>query len=371
MSVLLTRIPTDGSLTSKDFAAKFKDSDFNGTATEDELVKFCQLAWKCISRTEGKSLDRVHAVFSMSTFVGLGPSAAFPNLNVKIVIFQIVLRLLKPERVNQDQFGLCGPAHFIITLIKSKPQKYVGMAYDLLTKGRTTGDDGFEVAPDKYVTAYDPSGKIPEADWLIAASLRNAQTEIPEGKEGRYTGTNASEVYAYFVHAGYKEAISLACHSGLERALAHLVVPPQFRPAGLQIELERFARDSDIQQPDTNVRIASWLRAQGWRVMIQINSKLLTQTPPDAFIREAARDSTNPMHEGARAITEKSWAPVVSKKSYLLQNTDHWVLVKNLEVKSGQVSLAVYTWGTQKKVKGEVPLEEFKNAYSGFVAARG
>jgi hypothetical protein len=89
------------------------------------------------------------------------------------------------------------------------------------------------------------------------------------------------------------------------------------------------------------------------------------------MIRQAATDPTNPMHGGARQIVEQSWNPIVSKKNYLLQNTDHWVLLKKMSVQRDQVSLRVYTWGTQKEMKGTVPISEFQNAYSGFVAARG
>ncbi len=63
--------------------------------------------------------------------------------------------------------------------------------------------------------------------------------------------------------------------------------------------------------------------------------------------------------------------PSFSKKGYVLQNTDHWVLLKKMLVERDQVSLRVYTWGTQKEIKGTVPMDEFRNAYSGFDAARG
>src|SRR5579863_10126804 len=38
----------------------------------------------------------------------------FRKLNIQIVLFQLVLSLLKPERVNQVSFGLCGSVHLVI-----------------------------------------------------------------------------------------------------------------------------------------------------------------------------------------------------------------------------------------------------------------
>lgn len=370
MSALLTRIPNVTGLTPAAFSALFADSDFDGTASNDEMTKFAQLAWRCVSKSS-KGVDRVTAVFNMGLFIGMPPSHAFPRLNLNVVIYQMLLRLLKPERINQKNFGLCGPAHFLILLLKSKPDQYVRMARELLSTGKTTADDGSEVIPDDYVCAYDPTGNIPEADWLLAASLRNAKTPIPLGKEGSYMGTNAAEVYAYCLHAGYGEVLSLACHGGVESLLAYFVIPAQFKPESVRKDIERITGTTDFQEPSVNVRLASRLRADGWRVLMQINSKLLTVTPPDDMIRRAAKDTQDPLHTGARQIVEQSWNPIVSKKSYFLQNTDHWVLLKKMSVERDQVSLRVYTWGTQKEIKGTVPLEEFRNAYSGFVAARG
>src|ERR1035437_5416376 len=60
-----------------------------------------------------RSPDRGAAMFAMCGFTELHDSVWFPKLDVNIVAFQMMLRLLKPERVHQRDFGLCGPAHFV------------------------------------------------------------------------------------------------------------------------------------------------------------------------------------------------------------------------------------------------------------------
>src|SRR5690349_12518287 len=104
MSALLTRISKPKEITPKRFAEMFGDDDFNGSATKKEMVAFWQLAYDCINFST-KSSDRSTAVFAMLGFTEIPSSTLFPKLNRNIVMFQMILRLMKPERVNQREFG--------------------------------------------------------------------------------------------------------------------------------------------------------------------------------------------------------------------------------------------------------------------------
>lgn len=375
MSALLTKVPKPKEITPKRFAEMFGDDDFNGSATKREMVAFWQLAYDCINFST-KSSDRSTAVFAMLGFTEIPSSTLFPKLDRNIVMFQMILRLMKPERVNQREFGICGPAHFIVLLIKSRPIKYVSMAMDLLTKGRTTGEDGFEIIPDKYVMEFEPEGSIPQADWLLAASLRNSQTPIPPGKErGEYGGTKSPDVFAYCLHAGYSEIASVGCYKRASDWLAHTIAPSyyeQYHPDGLRKDLaEKFGNLSD---PENNFRMACWLRNQGWRVMLKTNGDLFHLEPVSQSVREKAATG-NPFSQQYVTQRDESRKAATSEKTLggiiSMQNVNHWVLAKKIELSSGVVKLNVYTWGGQQSLKIDLTMDEFSNSYAGFVAARG
>jgi len=376
MSAILLKVRNINPLTPKSFAAALGDFDFDGTATAAEMRAFWQLAHDCIDAAPEKSLHRRTAMFAMSGFLMIESAAAFPKLNVKIVTYQMVLRLLKPERVNQRVFGICGPAHFILLLIKSRPIKYVSMAFDLLTKGKTMGEDGFEIIPDKYVLDFEPGESIPEADWLLAAPLRNAQTPIPPGKErGVYGGTNGPEVFAYFQHAGYERIVLLSCYQRSTDWLGHALKPghyEQFEPSELRKMVEGFAAGDKMSDPIVNFRIACKLREIGWRVMLQTNAELIKFDPITDKEREAAK--TGKTFDVKRlADKEEAWKGIVTEKTMspgiYTQNVGHWVLAKEIAIKGDAVKMTVYTWGTQHSVKAQITLKEFSNCYGGFVAA--
>jgi hypothetical protein len=316
-------------------------------------------------------------MFAMSGFAEVGPSAAFPKLNVKVIMFQMILRLLKPERVHQRVFGICGPSHFVVLLIKSKPLKYVSMAMDLLTKGKTIADDGFEIVPDKYVMDFDPQQTISQADWLLAASLRNAQIPIPGKELGTYSGTNAPEVFAYFKHAGYERIVLLSCYQRATDWMAHSVASSfyeRFEPAADQKMIEGFAAGGKTHDPVTNFRVACKLREIGWRVMLMTNGDLFKFDPITTQEREAAKGG-KPFDVTRLALKQDKWNEIVTEKTLspgiYAQNVNHWVLAKDIAVRGEEVKLTVYTWGSQYTLNAAITLKEFSNCYSGFVAAFG
>src|SRR5438477_3829696 len=155
MTALLARITLPKTITPAAFAQLFDDFDFDGNATDQQMQAFLQAALACL-QSSNKSIERLNALSRLSALVDVQTSGIFPRLNVQIVLFQLILRVLKPERVNQISFGLCGPAHFAIALIKARPWVYVELACSLLFKGRAYGDDGFEIVPDDYVRNFDP-----------------------------------------------------------------------------------------------------------------------------------------------------------------------------------------------------------------------
>ncbi len=374
MTTLLARVPNPQTLTPAQFAALFQDFEYDGAAGRIDMTAFGDAAYACISHSN-KSLDRIKAVKMIRDYCFLTASTYYPKLNVTIVLYQLLLRLMSPERVNQMAFGLCGPAHFTILLIKSKPKTYARITMDLLLHGQTRGDDGFEIKPDKYVTDYDPTDKIPQADWLVAATLRNAETPIPAGKEGEYEGTLGPDVFAYCQHAGYAEVIALTCYDYATDSLAHAVARygyEQYQPEGAKALIPNLGNPFD---PVTNICIAG-VMLDTWRIMLKLNSAFISHTettltvgPGDdpAFI-QSLQDQRR-QHE-KRMLLEKLETPRKVFQVVPASSANHWVLAKKINIAKDMISLQVYTWGTRYQTV-EVPVKSFAKAYSGFVAARG
>jgi len=377
MSAILLQLTHSAPASPVDFARACGDFQFNGAASGNEMRDFWLMAHKCMQRSS-KSLERIGAVWSMGKFLEMPASTFFPHLDVKIVTYQMIIRLMKPERVNQMTFGICGPAHFVVLWIKSKPRNYVSMAYELLTAGKATTDSGSPIVPNKFVREFNPAGSIPEADWLFAASLRNADGPIPEGTDrGSYSGTQNPEIFNYCLEAGYTEVVSVMCYQRLADSFASLFAPSfyaNFHPIGLREVVERMCGGGKFSDPAVNFTVACTLRSLGFRVLLQINSGLLTFEPATDKQRERAKSGkyadVAPVKDN-----DEQWKSIVSEKTVfgpiVGQNFNHWVLAKNIAVEGESVRLGVYTWGTRKEVAYTLYMKDFANAYGGFVAARG
>ena len=339
------------------------------------MKSFWQAALICIQSSD-KSIERATAIFKLGSLLDLKSSPIFPKLSVNIVVFQLILRILKPERVNQIKFGLCGPAHFAVLLIKSKPLVYAGLAIALLTKGCAKGDDGFDIIPDDYVRNFDPETNIPQADWLIAASLRNAQTPIPPGKDlGDYGGTKTPDVFAYFLHAGYSKVIALSCYESSADWLAHSVVGKfyeQYHPVESKSEVPREL--GDPFDPLANIRMAAKLRENGWRILLKVNSEWASKQIEPSIYAQAALGNGFALRR--IEIEKESLNQSLQPQSLLgglisAQNANHWVMAKSIHIhQNGEIEATLYTWGKQYQPM-RVPVVAFAKAYSGFVAAIG
>jgi hypothetical protein len=340
------------------------------------MLAFWKLASASLERVD-KSPDRGAAMFAMCGFTELHESVWFPKLDVNVIAFQMMLRLLKPERVHQRDFGLCGPAHFVTLMIKSKPVKYVSMAMDLLAKGSARAEEGKTIEPNEYVRGFDPGPAIAQADWLLAASFRNADGPIPEGK-GRetYSGTQGPEVVQYLLQAGYPEIVSIMAYQRFTDSIVSVFskVYAQFYPPDLETSIGGMFDGEKPSAPATNFKIACQLRARGWRVMLLTNSELFTFQPPLPRDFELAKEGKT-FNQNRIDMKKEEWKSITQEKKLggiiAMQNFDHWVLAKNIALKNGIVTLCVYTWGGQHDVKRELKMEEFANCYAGFVAARG
>lgn len=333
---------------------------------------FWSAARECL-RASSKSVERINALDRLGDLTDVRISGIFPKLNIQIILFQLILRILKPERINQMQFGLCGPAHFAIALIKTRPWLYAQMACSLLFKGQAKGDDGYDIIPDSYVRDFDPQNNIPQADWLIAGTLRNAETPIPPGKDmGQYGGTRSPDVFAYCLHAGYSKVISLTCYeSGAEWLAQSIFGKEQYHPEESKTYVpHEFGNPFD---PLANIHMAAKLRDAGWQVLLKVNEQWVkAEIEPHRLEKAKQGDKfiLRGINNELADLQEKLQPKSMLGGLITAQNVGHWVLAKKIKLEGENISASVYTWGRQYTPR-ELPLATFVNAYGGFVAAIG
>jgi hypothetical protein len=453
----LTRIyasPPQGTgvpLSSQNFSEALQDFAFSGVAERSDMTGLitqamtaCDWAhlptevWQQRSgggfgpRRVDKMNARKQALISMLMFVHDVAksqdytSPHFPHLNVYRVIYQLAIRVVRPMRVNQRDFGLCGPAHVLVILAKTNPQLYVKLALDLLRYGKCALN-GTEITPNTYIREYRPEFTIPEADWLLAASFRNADKEVPSDR-GEYGGTKGPDVYKWMVACGYHQvALCGVHHSPSDQLLGFLPSLSQYSASYHPTMPKEIAETPDVHSALPNLMLAKQLCESGWRVLLivsgswanfanesaartlastdlQVNKRgweleqlrkkmeasegfrrldpeLKKQLFENAMDRPQAvsTSSTEQNTTGSNRVrlTDEGLRQEITEKSrsYLsglvvLSAATHWVVAKRIAIADGKITVLRYTWGAKEETD-PFDLSIFLMGYAGFCACRG
>lgn len=417
MKDILAEISIKGSTLSPGQLARLcLDFDFNGEATHGEMLEFWRLAWGSFCNKKhitARGTQRSVAMYRVKSLLNLDRSKHFPHLDVKIVFYQVIIRLLSPQRVNQMDFGLCGPIHFTVMVLKSMPGKYVDFVADLLLKGCATGEDGTVLRPHEDVKSFDPGGSIPQADWLVAGSLRNLGG-VPSGKSerGEYGGTRGPDVARFCVFFGFARYVQLTTYEDkIEFCLDKLVHKTiwtssyeDYYPQNTRGMLDLFfnTKGMNLVDPGNSIRLAQALHRAGWGVLLKINAawaatdenvdlqarmmkkyasnyeafKLMysgeeLQTEWRKFLASKLQMEEQILKKEQRDVVETLGKPTTVFKILPVSSANHWVMVKSLDiVGEGEenIRLTIYTWGGKREPM-VVPLAAFLKGYSGFVAA--
>lgn len=90
------------------------------------------------------------------------------------IVAEIRQRLRDPMIMAQSPTGLCGPLSIVMELARRSPTRYVLAAKELLEKGRLTCPTGRVIeAEDELREEPVTAGLIGQADWLVAATMRD------------------------------------------------------------------------------------------------------------------------------------------------------------------------------------------------------
>jgi hypothetical protein len=357
------------------FTEVLGDDLFNGSAATIHMDLFFDAADQFAAQKAAKVPGMVPALAKLREFARENTGIRFPHLNKNIILFQLAIRVLEPQRINQQKYGLCGPAHFAVLLARSRPDEYVELAIQFMRDG-VAQHRGLRIKVQREILEHRiPKNHMPQADWVVAASLRNSIDNFPfaknpapdlvigTGTEGTYAGTNSNLVCGWLKDAGYSKVVAAMNfwkpESVMESLVGVLAEDPNFQLShpDKPDELDEFG--DDLLSPQTNLRAAAKLLNHGWLLLLKVNS---------AWTGSNARDaaSIQTLETNLSATPETAfWGTVRKPKD------NHWIFVKRIDLSNpNKVQMTIYTYG-EKTTTPAISLPVFLQNYGGFIAAIG
>lgn len=103
---------------------------------------------------------------------------AWLHIDKATVIAELRSRVRDPFQVNQGGQPFCGPAAVLVELIHKQPCRYVEMCRSLFLVGGFHGATQYIASSDELRRASFGNLRMPQTDWLILATLRDAETAL-------------------------------------------------------------------------------------------------------------------------------------------------------------------------------------------------
>jgi hypothetical protein len=139
--------------------------------------------------------------------------SVWPHINRTALIAGLRARIKDPDKINQENTSLCGPADFIRDIAEDRPKEYAQAVIDLYEKGTATIGTFTIKSSDSlrsHALAKIPSGVIDASDWVILASVRDTTNwyfdYAAEDQDARAITMPADKV-KWFKAGGYTDVV--------------------------------------------------------------------------------------------------------------------------------------------------------------------
>lgn len=370
MGFVVHRLTHPQVTTTQQFLGVVRHYPFTGGGTNDSFRQFVDIAISvCDGSQAGAKRDALGLVYGLVRFRGTLLNG-FPFLDLDDVIYQLVLRVLEPRLVDQGSFGLCGPAAFAVVLAKTDPVRYVQVASELLTTGRSR-IRGLDIKPNDQIRQFRP-GTTPDADWLVLASLRNSDQALDQSMKntGEYGGTNYPRMVDWLKRAGYGAVVgAFAPHlTGVLETFSHLPLIHQIDswstcefhptcPSFLNgISYTQFTNQS------VNLFLADRFCRNKWKVFLLVSEKYSQTSGND----DPIESKIEPLRQLGAPNLDKLEQSAIAQ--LVGTGCNHWVVAKEIHFEpNGKVRITRYSWGG-KSTTAPVSRDLFYRIYSGFIA---
>lgn len=118
------------------------------------------------------------AMAAIAAFEQSSAPSAWAFLDKATVIADMRARVQDPFQVNQGGQPFCGPAAVLVTLLQKQPLRYVEMCRSLFLVGGFQGSNHYIASSDALRHASRGDLKMGQADWMVLATLRDAEAAI-------------------------------------------------------------------------------------------------------------------------------------------------------------------------------------------------
>ena len=398
-----------GALRSDEFFAIVASEPYNSSIIDpSNLATLLKAAVDCCNGGSSK-LQALKIVFE--ELFPCKYKLAFKLFEADVIAHQLMLRILDPGRIDQKAYGLCGPAAFAISLVRSHPLQYARLAVDLAIKGKAQLG-GLVIAPNMTVRDYNPRGQIAEVDWIVLASVANEEDVLSKetkGELGTYGGSGSEQMCSWLSRAGFRTVMALHVKYSDTTYGAKMLVDKAKTSKAMYLlsfiaplvvsfkntyapRVPSFIEEmGDEWKAEKNLRIAAKLVKQGWRVFMFITESIANPTSVNGLKEQM--QVFQEMFSGVRPPTlgpeqiekwEKDKAywmrteqeirdDIISRKMLEATGSNHWGLATEINIDDSdeddpRVSAVIYSYGKRSTLP-LVKLSVFFNCYSGFVAA--
>jgi hypothetical protein len=105
--------------------------------------------------------------------------SVWAHLSKPQILTEIKARVKNPFQINQGGQPFCGPASVLFELIRKQPARYVELCQSLfLVGGFHTTSGRWITAPDRLRNVSKGELHMPQVDWMVLATLREAETYL-------------------------------------------------------------------------------------------------------------------------------------------------------------------------------------------------
>jgi hypothetical protein len=191
------------------------------------------------------------SAMSVLTAFSTGPTTgAFRNITRDEVARGLCDRLANPDKINQGDASLCGPASFLYCILRDSPEAYVTYVTQMYMRG-VARIRSLEVKPSKDCLSCKPSG-IDPVDWVALASLRDSENTFfdYQASSNEVGGITMPRTMAsWFEKAGYMNVANetnLFCTKGADSLKAALGLVAQRRRVCLLINARMIQKSGGV-----------------------------------------------------------------------------------------------------------------------------
>jgi hypothetical protein len=319
--------------------------------------------------------EQQKAVERLEAFVTNPALMKFTRLSRADVALGAAARVCNNALVDQNAFGICGPAAVAMEIARSRPAEYVKLVTHLCDTGECHLR-GLQIVPHARILGYDPGKSIPPVDWVVCASLRNDGDSLTrELDKATYGGSNVLEVYDWMIRAGYKKVVAVSVQPFFSFCKIH---PDTLRPPVL-----------DASDPARALEIAVDLSRSGWQVLLSGYMSLtrgivaLHRGEDMVADPEMAPELRKVIHDKMMADQKQALLTPVPGHLGLIgegvsrmfggtpADTRHWILIERMEpstLDGSLLTVTVCTHGVRHRGTN-VPFSGIANKFTGYVAA--